>query len=113
MTETKKIIKTETSLSENEAHPATHVAWKYIQSLGEENLKLLETNYCTLGNEGNKIAAIAGETLRRIRGKETTSDRYIMGLAWTIFDTMRKQAEKMNQPNRKQRRASGKKSTIN
>lgn len=34
------------------------------------------------------IAEVCGETLRRIREGEPVSDRYVLGLAWTVRVTM-------------------------
>ena len=40
----------------------------------------------SLALEGNRLAEMCSETLRRLLAKEPVSDRYLLGLVWTIRD---------------------------
>jgi|SRR5690606_37867134 len=75
------------TLNEREPHPAAHNAYQYvirrIADSKNANFILIEAfNISAL--EGNRTAEICAETLRRIIYREPVSDRYLLGLAWTL-----------------------------
>lgn len=72
------------TLKEGEYHPAANSAMLYIKSLGRNELMLFEESFCSCAIEGNRLAELCAETLRRILNNEPVSDRYLLGLAWTI-----------------------------
>lgn len=77
--------KAEGTLRLGEYHPGANIAKQYLQSRW---LKLIqyEEALASCAIEGNRIAQVSCETLRRLRNKEPISDRYLMGLAWTIWE---------------------------
>lgn len=72
------------TLEENEPHPATALALKFIRSLPIQELiaHLEALSSVAIGN--NRLAEICAETLRRFLHGEPVSDRYFLGLAWLI-----------------------------
>lgn len=72
------------TLKDNEYHPAANSAMKYIKSLGNVELMKWQESFCSCAIEGNYLAGICAETMRRILEGEPVSDRYLLGLAWTI-----------------------------
>ena len=70
------------TLEEGEAHPCAHTALAYIN---DHRSKWSEAIYsCALTD--NRTAQIAAGTLKRLENKEPVSDRYLMGLAWFIYE---------------------------
>ena len=69
------------TLDENEPHPAAAGALTYIQE--HASITDLEA-FASAAISGNRLAEICHETLRRILHGEPVSDRYVLGLAWTI-----------------------------
>jgi hypothetical protein len=76
------------TLKDGEPHPAAHDAKDWI--LGyvrlndpKEVFRLLES-FASVGMSGNRLAECCGETLRRLLHEEPVSDRYLLGLAWTM-----------------------------
>ncbi len=76
------------TLEIGEIHPASHVAMEYIKKTLADNEKLfmLQEGMASCALSGNKLAEVCGETLRRLLASEPISDRYLMGLAWFIYD---------------------------
>lgn len=73
-----------TTLVGTEPHPAALFASDYIAQLGlAERMQWLEV-FSSLAIEGNRLAEVCAGTLRRIMDREPVSDRYVLGLAWTI-----------------------------
>ena len=72
------------TLKEGEFHPAASNAMRYIRSLGILELLKWEESFCSCAIEGNRLAEICAETLNRIINNQPVSDRYLLGLAWTI-----------------------------
>ena len=71
------------NLKVGEIHPCSHIALRYIKSIGLA--KYLESiASCALS--GNRTAEICHETLRRLMNNEPVSDRYLMGLGWFIWN---------------------------
>lgn len=73
------------TLAINEFHPAAHSALAYVIKNG---FKYVEC-FASASLSGNRLAEICSETLRRLLNNETVSDRYLLGLAWTIKDIKR------------------------
>lgn len=78
------------TLAEGEAHPAAYDAkrWmlEYVGRHDAEVLPRLLESFCSVGLSGNRLAECCGETLRRLLNGEPVSDRYLLGLAWTMRD---------------------------
>ena len=72
------------TLNEKEPHPASSSAIAYISSLGLQKLFEYAEAFASTAIEGNRTAEICSETLRRLLAHEPVSDRYLLGLAWTI-----------------------------
>lgn len=75
-------------LKEGEPHPAAFDAKQWILDYVRENdanamPRRLEA-FCSTGISGNRLAECCGETLRRLLHGEPVSDRYLLGLAWTM-----------------------------
>lgn len=70
-----------------EPHPAAIEAFVWVKTKLTADplaaMQLLES-FASVGMSGNRTAEICGETLRRILHGETVSDRYLLGLAWTL-----------------------------
>lgn len=71
-------------LEPREAHPAARSALEYVARLGLAKQSVLLEAFASCAIEGNRLAEICGETLRRVVAGEPVSDRYILGLAWAI-----------------------------
>ena len=76
------------TLKEGEPHPAAYDAKQWILDYVRRNdvhavFSLLEA-FCSTGISGNRLAECCGETLRRLLAGEPVSDRYLLGLAWTM-----------------------------
>jgi hypothetical protein len=69
-------------LKEGEAHPAARDAIRWLGERSAEDLSaaLESLSSCALG----RLGEVCLETLRRIREGEPVSDRYVLGLAWTV-----------------------------
>ncbi len=72
-------------LYKGEPHPSAYDAKKYLISLGPSKLMVYLEAYSSCAIEGdNRMAEICGETLNRLIQGKPVSDRYILGLAWSI-----------------------------
>lgn len=67
-----------------EPHPASESAMIYINSLGLHKLFEYQEAFASTAIEGNRTSEICHETLRRLLNHELVSDRYLLGLVWTI-----------------------------
>lgn len=77
-------------LEPGEIHPAAQAAFIFIRKASyTEMIKWRET-FATCALAGNRLAGVCHETLRRLMEGETVSDRYLLGLAWTIKEEMEK-----------------------
>lgn len=75
------------TLDENEIHPAAHSAMKFVKDYLIKDLAnafILKEALASLSISGDRIAQVCSETLDRIMRGESVSDRYLLGLAWTI-----------------------------
>ncbi len=90
------------TLNIGEIHPSAHIAHKYLikHFLYHNAFTLLEV-LSSSALSGDRFAEICAETLRRYLNKEPVSDRYLMGLAWMLYDmdeamTLNEELEKKN-----------------
>ena len=72
------------TIRDSEFHPAAREALAYIQAIPVDRLMLWRESFASTAIEGNRLAAICGETLERIFNGAPVSDRYVLGLAWTL-----------------------------
>lgn len=72
-------------LAPGEPHPAALDATRYLASLEPAELFRWAEAFASTGLEGNRLGEVAGETLRRLQDGEPVSDRYALGLAFTIL----------------------------
>lgn len=72
------------TLEPTEYHPAADSAKTYISKLGFEKICHLKEAFASTAIEGNRLAEICLETLDRLTTGQPVSDRYLLGLAWTI-----------------------------
>jgi len=81
------------TLQVGEVHPAARTAFAYVKS---HITPMLIEAFASTALSGNRLANICTETLRRIMNGEPVSDRYLLGLAWTMMemDLTRKLNEK-------------------
>jgi len=71
-------------LNVGEPHPAAQSAKDYIASQGFESLAMWQESFASCAIEGNRLGEICSETLARLMKGLPVSDRYVLGLAWTI-----------------------------
>jgi hypothetical protein len=72
------------TLGETEIHPTAQSALDYVKGLGLEKLSMYLEAFSSCAIEGNRLGEICGETIHRIMAGQPVSDRYILGLAWSI-----------------------------
>lgn len=72
------------TLDVGEPHPSSHSALSWISRLGMQQLAMAQESYSSCAIEGNRHAEICSETLRRLMNSEPVSDRYLLGLAWSL-----------------------------
>jgi len=72
------------TLSPTEYHPAADLALDWIRSLPMADLYAWSGAIASTAIEGNRLAEVCSETLRRIMHGEPVSDRYVLGLAWAM-----------------------------
>ena len=75
------------TLQIGEVHPAAHCAMAYMTAFltehPEKAMRLIEA-FSSIALSGGRLAEVCAETLRRLIKSELVSDRYLLGLAWTI-----------------------------
>ena len=74
-------------LQPGEPHPAAVDAFHWIMGKlksGEISAPILQESFASVGMSGNRCAEVCGDTLYRILTFQPVSDRYLMGLAWTM-----------------------------
>jgi len=74
----------EGTLQQGSFHPAAESAIRYIKGLAPLDLLMYQDTFASLSISGNKLAEICCNTLERIIKGDPISDRYLLGLAWTI-----------------------------
>jgi hypothetical protein len=71
-------------LNLGEPHPAAYDAQKFIASLGASEISMWLESFASCAIENNRLAEVCSETLNRLLNSQPVSDRYILGLAFTI-----------------------------
>lgn len=83
-------------LKDGEPHPAVYPALKWIkENYGLEELLMQQEAFSSCAIEGNRLGEVCAGTLRRLMNHEPVSDRYLLGLAWTLM-SFKKDKEKEN-----------------
>lgn len=74
------------SLELGEVHPATHEAFAYIKALISNpfHLATLKECFASTALSGNRLSEVCLGTLDRLVSSQPVSDRYLLGLAWTL-----------------------------
>lgn len=75
------------TLQDGQPHPAAYDAKAWLADhLGSDPVRtnLLVESLASVALSGDAAAEICSETLRRLLRAEPISDRYLLGLAWTI-----------------------------
>jgi hypothetical protein len=72
------------TLKEGEPHPVAFIAKEYLIGLGYPKLIMYLEAYSSCAIEGNRLGEICAETLDRLMKGLPVSDRYILGLAFSI-----------------------------
>ena len=65
-------------------HPAAIDALSWIRSQPGSRLAMFREAFASCAIEGNELAGVCGETLRRIMADEPVGDRYVLGLERTM-----------------------------
>lgn len=71
-------------LKPGEAHPAAYSAREWIAEQDIEWLRSMLGAFASTGLSGNRTSELCAETLARLLWGDTVSDRYVLGLAWTL-----------------------------
>lgn len=71
-------------LSEGEPHPAYESAVRYFTSIQLTEIMQYREAFASCAIEGNRSAEVCHETMRRLLYGEPVSDRYLLGLVWTL-----------------------------
>lgn len=82
------------SLDPTEPHPAAFSARDYIASLSDKQIMIYREAFASTAISGNRLAEICSGTIERLGTGQPVSDRYLLGLAWTI----KEMEEKNKQP---------------
>ena len=73
------------ALKEGEAHPAAYVAKRWLlENVEMYKLPMYLEAFSLCAIEGNRLGEICSETLCRLMNGQPTSDRYLLGLIWSI-----------------------------
>jgi len=71
-------------LKPGERHPSSNAAWDIIWAHSRTDIHNAMEAFSSCAIEGNRLAEVCAETLRRLLSAEPVSDRHIMGLALTL-----------------------------
>ena len=74
----------EYELLPGEPHPAALAAMAYLKKIPLHELFAWNESFASLAIENNRLAEICLSTLERLLSGKPVSDRYLLGLAWTI-----------------------------
>lgn len=72
------------TIRDGEFHPAAREAFAFIKAIPVTRLLMWQEAFSSNAIEGNRLGEICGETLDRIMTGRPVSDRYVLGLAWTL-----------------------------
>jgi len=91
---------TKGTLKVGEPHPAAYAARDWMLTIPYLKLIEYQGSFANVAMSGNRLAEICFETLTRWLKKKPVSDRYILGLAWSLrrLEDARKEEEKVNHP---------------
>lgn len=73
-----------TELAPGEPHPSAREALNYLQGLPVAELMRTMEAMASCAIEGNRLAEVCVGTLDRLLTGKPVSDRYVLGLAWSI-----------------------------
>ena len=71
-------------LSPGEPHPAALEAMAWLQKIPLPELFTWKEAFASMAIEDNRLAEICLSTLDRVLSGKPVSDRYLLGLAWTM-----------------------------
>ena len=71
-------------LAPTEPHPAAYTAKEWIAKLPTNELFQWREAFASCAIEGNRLAEVCSETLRRLMDGKPVGDRYILGLSYTM-----------------------------
>lgn len=72
------------TLSEGEYHPAAKSAMIWYRSKDYHFIIKWKEAFASTALLGNRLADVCLETMRRLESGEAVSDRYLLGLVWTM-----------------------------
>lgn len=73
------------TLKPTEPHPAAREAIRYLMSLDDRDIAMWQSTFSSCALSGNRLAEVCSGTLSRLVHHKPVSDRYLLGLAWTMF----------------------------
>lgn len=74
------------TLAATEPHPAALMAHRWIGTLSAAELAHWQEAFSSCAIEGNRLAEVCSETLKRLMTGQPVSDRYLLGLSWAMRD---------------------------
>lgn len=74
------------TLAVTEPHPATRSAVSWLKKKSVVELMRYQEVFSSCAISNNRLAEVCGETLQRWMTGQPVSDRYLLGLVWTIRD---------------------------
>ena len=74
------------TLSKGEVHPAADSAFEFVLHCMDDSAtwQLLVGSLAKQSLDGDRLACICLGTISRIEKRDKISDRYLLGLAWTL-----------------------------
>jgi hypothetical protein len=94
----RKIMTDPTEIRAEEFHPAARSAYCWLKGFtisNPEDYMRYRTALSIAAETGNRQAQICMGTIRRPQDSQPVSDRYLLGLAWTILLLHNPEAEKI------------------
>lgn len=89
------MTKDTTELTPEEFHPAARSAYRWLKGYmvnNAEDYRRLRVSLQISADEGNRQAQVCMGTIERLENGQPISDRYLLGLAWTILSIHNKGA---------------------
>ena len=80
-----------TEIGPGEFHPAARLAYRWLKGLmvtSPEAYVQIRTALSIAAEDGNRQAQICMGTIQRLKDSKPVSDRYLLGLAWTIISVL-------------------------
>ena len=73
------------TIKEGEYHPAADSAMRYVQErMADPRWLIWCESFASTALSGNRLAEICHSTIERLHSGKPVSDRYVLGLAWTL-----------------------------